>query len=101
MAKLTDEKLINKLMNEYGWSREATINGYDVFESDGALEVCRVDDLYYCDKFDYGIDTDEDACKQAEQDGVKFINDMEGLEKHRYVDTPENREYCKRWLTTH
>ena len=35
-----------------------------------------------------------DACRQAEKDGVMFINDMEGLEKGFYVDTPENRKIC-------
>jgi len=35
-----------------------------------------------------------DACRQAEKDGIIFINDMEGLEKGFYVDTPENRKIC-------
>lgn len=99
MAKLTDEKLIRELMDKYGWSREATINGYDIFEDeDCTLTVCRIDDLYYSDKFDYGINCDEDACEQAAKDGVKFVNDIKGLEKNRYIDTPENRELCKQYV---
>lgn len=106
MAKLTDEKLIRELMDEHGWSREATINGYDVFcEScvsdntiDGALTICRVDALYCDDRFDYGINDDMEACEQAEKDGVKFINDVDGLERGRYIDTPENRKHCKQYI---
>ena len=109
MAKLTDEKMIRELMDKYGWSREATINGYDAFgicgandyEIDGALEICRVDDLYCCKEFDYGIDDDWSACRQAESDGVKFINDVDGLEKGRYVDTPENRRRCEKYIEEH
>jgi hypothetical protein len=92
MAKLTDEILIGQLMYEYGLSREEVINGYGFFENEfGAVEVCRIDDLYWCDEFDYGIETDEDAGIQAEKDGVKFINNIEGVDKHRYIDTPRNR----------
>lgn len=47
--------------------------------------------MLWCDDFDYGIGTDEDACVQAEKDGVKFINDIEGVDKRRYIDTPLNR----------
>ena len=39
-----------------------------------------------------------DACRQAEKDGVKFINDIPGLEKGFYVDTPKNRELCQKEL---
>lgn len=41
------------------------------------------------------FDGDFEACRQAEKDGVKFINDMDGLEKGCYVDTPWNREHCQ------
>ena len=107
--KLTDEGLIVELMKDYGWSREDTINGYARFDSvcpnmcdvDGAVEICRIDDLYCDDRFDYGFDNDFDACRQAEKDGVKFINDMDGLEKGRYVDTPENRRICAAYLAEH
>ena len=92
MAKLTDENLIGRLMYEYGWSREEVINGYGFFQDEfGLVEVCRIDDLFWCDDFDYGIETDEDACVQAEKDGVRFINDIEGVDKRRYIDTPLNR----------
>lgn len=102
MAKLTNEKLIGELMSVYGWSREETINGYGFFENEfGAVEVCRIDDLLWCDEFDYGIDTDEDACVQAEKDGVKFINDIKGIDKRRYIDTPKNRMLCEEYVRTY
>jgi hypothetical protein len=101
MAKLNNEKLISELMDMYGWSREETINGYGYFEDEfGAVEICRIDDLHWCGEFDYGIDTDEDACMQAEKDGVKFINDIEGIDKRRYIDTPKNRMLCEEYVRT-
>lgn len=39
-----------------------------------------------------------EACRQAEKDGIKFINDMPGLERGYYVDTQKNRELCKEEL---
>lgn len=54
---------------------------------DGAQIIERIDMLGL-------FDDDFDACRQAEKDGVKFINDIDGLEKGCYIDTPENREHC-------
>ena len=109
MAKLTDEKLIQELMDEFGWPRDETINGYvairidcaNDYEIDGAYEIERIDDLFHSDKFDYGITDDWSACRQAENDGVKFINDINGLEKGRYIDTPENRKHCEQYINEH
>lgn len=42
--------------------------------------------------------TDWEACRRAEEDGVEFIDDIEGLEKGCYVDTKENRELCIKML---
>ena len=96
MAKLTDEHLRGRLMYEHGLSREEVVNGYGFFENYfGLVEVCHIDALFWCDDFDYGIETDEDACAQAEKDGVKFINDIEGVDKHRYINTPKNRRLCE------
>lgn len=47
----------------------------------------------------FGLFSDNwEACRQAEKDGIKFINDMPGLEKGYYIDTPENRELCEKEL---
>lgn len=43
---------------------------------------------------DSGFWNDFDCCRKAEKDGIKLINDIPGLEKGRYVDTPKNRELC-------
>lgn len=83
---------------ERGWSVEDAVKGYAIFEDhgsditiDGSLIVMRIDDI--C-KFD----DDFDACRQAEKDGILFINDIDGLEKGCYVDTPENRKICAKAL---
>jgi len=39
-----------------------------------------------------------DACREAEKHGTEFINDMPGLEKGYYVDTPANRQLCENAL---
>jgi len=69
--------------------------GYDIFQSDGseyfidgALIVEKIDSMNL-------FKNDFEACRQAEKDGViMFINDIDGLEKGCYVDTPTNRKYC-------
>lgn len=80
---------------------EAINKGYDIFTSygsevviDGALTVEGIDMLNF-------FESDFDACRQAEEDGVKFINDIDGLEKGCYVDTPENRKHCIEMLKKH
>lgn len=106
-AKLTDKNLIKRLMKDYGYSREETIKGYSAFTCynsdvviDGATVVEVIGDLN--DEHDYGFENgDFSACRQAEKDGVKFINDIDGLEKGCYVDTPENREICIKGLQEH
>lgn len=45
-----------------------------------------------------GLWDDFAGCRRAEEDGIRLINDMPGLEKGRYVDTPENREICRECL---
>lgn len=47
-----------------------------------------------------GFWNDFDCCRKAEKNGIKLINDMPGLEKGRYVDTPKNRELCIHVLET-
>lgn len=107
MRKLTDETLIKELMEEYGWSREETINGYGIFacyNSDTCIEGAEVVEAIgeLNEEFDYGFEcSDFKACRQAEIDGVKFINDIKGLEKGYYIDTPENRKLCIKELSEH
>lgn len=104
MAKLTDDKLIKELIDKYGWTREETINGYGVFYASGSSTVLEdvavievIGDLQ--SEFDYGFTNgDWSACRQAEADGVKFINDIDGLERGCYIDTPENRAECERQI---
>ena len=47
------------------------------------------------------FDSDWDACRSAEKDGIKFINDVDGLEKGYYIDTVENRQICLHELSLH
>lgn len=107
MKKITDEKMINDLMKDYGWTREETINGYSIFacyNSDTVVEGAEIIEVIgeLQDEFDYGFEEDDfSACRQAELDGVKFINDIDGLEKGCYIDTPENRELCIKELAEH
>ena len=39
-----------------------------------------------------------DAYQQAVKDGIQFINDMPGLQKGFYLDTPGNRQICANTL---
>lgn len=80
------------------WGVDAVERGYDIFTCsgsdvivEGALVVEMISEL---DRFE----SDFEACRQAEKDGVKFINDVDGLEKGCYVDTPENRALCVEML---
>ena len=113
MAKLTDEKSIAELLDA-GWKRDEIINGYGIFEyCDYAVDFpvinsakhiemlsSLLDDVheFVDDKFDYGYRNNFDALYQARLDGVKFIDDIDGLQKGIYLDTPENREYCEKFL---
>lgn len=45
-----------------------------------------------------GLWDDFDSCRMAEEDGIPLINDIPGLEKGRYVDTPKNRKICAECL---
>lgn len=99
MKQLSQEKVKECL--ELGWTLEQIEKGYDIFEVsgsediiNGALVVQLINDVA---KFD----SDWDACRQAEQDGIKFINDMDGLEKGCYIDTVENRKHCAEFLAKH
>lgn len=82
---------------EWGWTEQEVKNGYAVFNSgndeyiEGARYIADIGSLkMYEGTFD--------ACRQAELDGVNFINDMDGLEKGVYIDTPENRKVCDEYI---
>lgn len=80
------------------WSDDKVRVGYDIFTTDtediipDALFIGRIDVIE-------AFDSDYEAARQAEADGfVKFINDVDGLEKGMYIDTPGNREHCVAFL---
>lgn len=78
-------------------SEEDIENGFYIIHTDVsdaphmALEIQRIDAIA-----DFGIDgipaTDEEAGLRALQIGVPLINDIPGVDKNRFVDTPENRK---------
>lgn len=91
MKKITEE-LITEAM-ENGFTREDAERGYGVFTSDygnGAEHIQRLDCMMI-------FDSDDEAAKQAEKDGIKIIHDMEFDDENAaaYIDTPENRELLK------
>lgn len=73
------------------WGLEAVEKGYAVF-ADRETSIHMGE---YIDKIDelQTFNTSKAARKQAAKDGVKFINDMEGVEPNFYIDTPKNREH--------
>lgn len=44
------------------------------------------------------VDTDDEASRDAERDGIKLIYGMEGVPNGVYLDTPENRDIIKQSL---
>lgn len=94
-----NDKMIMEMVRIYG--ADLINKGYDTFVCVGddvsinnALIVEQIDELKF-------FENDFLACRQAEKDGIKFINDVDGLEKGCYVDTPENREHCIEMLEKH
>jgi hypothetical protein len=93
MREFTEQE-IKQISKDLGWSEEQVRKGYDKFEVyssstviDRAIVIEAIADV---EKFD----SDWEACRQAEKDGIEFINDVDGLEKGCYIDTPENRKHC-------
>lgn len=72
---------------EHGYM-SITCQGDSGVDIPGALCIRHVKELKV-------FSSDWDACRQAEKDGVRFINDMDGLEKGCYIDTERNRNICK------
>lgn len=83
-------------------SDEEVENGFYIVQTDAsdspymALEVQRIDAIA-----DLGIPgipaTDEEAGERARRVGIPFINDIPGVDKDRFVDTPENRELVQKF----
>lgn len=91
MRAITDNMIKEAI--EAGWSEEDAHRGYSIFESDfgnGATHIERIDEM---DVFE----SDDEAAKQAEKDGIKIIRDMKFSEEHyaNYIDTLKNRELLK------
>ena len=87
MRDVTDEMVEEAVAD--GWSEEDAKRGYGVFSSNfgnGATHVEKLDCMNI-------FDSDDDAAKQAEKDGMKIIRDLELPERDKahYLDTPENR----------
>jgi len=95
---LSDDKIVTLIQEngvpevEKGYCSTMAYGSSEII--DGAIHVEKIDEL---DTFL----SDWEACRQAEKDGVKFINDMDGLEKGLYIDTPENRAICEEALREH
>ena len=74
-----------------GYSVSEKTKGYGIHEAcgsefyiPGALHIEKIDDM--------GVFKDDDeACKQAELDGIELIYNMEGVPDGVYLDTIENR----------
>lgn len=72
--------------------------GYDIFTADfsefyipNVLHVERIDELMM-------FKNDDEACIQAEKDGVKFIYNMDFVPDRVYIDTDKNRQIIKEML---
>ena len=92
--KELDDDDIEEMIED--WGLEAVEKGYAVF-ADRETSIRMAE---YIDKIDElrTFNTSKAARKQASKDGVKFINDMEGVEPNFYIDTPENREHIAKVL---
>ena len=55
------------------------------------LHIERNDDLMF-------VEDDDDACKEAEKEGVPLIYGLEGIPDGVYVDTEENRNIIAKML---
>lgn len=84
------------------YSDEVLLRGYDIFSSMGSASV--IPQALHIEKIDVVelFGGDFEAARQAEADGFcTFINDVEGLERGTYIDTPENRAHCTAYIEKH
>ena len=91
MKKITEEMIA--IAVEDGWSEDNAKRGYAIFTGDlgnGAEHIEKIDSI---DAFE----SDEEAAKQAEKDGIKIIHDIKFDESNigYYLDTPKNRQLLK------
>lgn len=91
MKKITKEMIA--IAVEDGWSEDNAKRGYAIFTGDlgnGAEHIEKIDSI---DAFE----SDEEAAKQAEKDGIKIIHDIKFDESNigYYLDTPKNRQLLK------
>lgn len=47
------------------------------------------------------IYTDFDAGLDAKKDGIKLIDDIDGIYKDLYIDTPQNRQIIEAYISEH
>ena len=76
-----------------GWAIEDLARGYVITSSDSDVNV--PDALCVEPIYTLGYFNNWEACVRARKDGIRFIDDIPGLEKGFYIDTPKNRELCK------
>lgn len=91
MKKITEEMIA--IAMEDGWSEDNAKRGYAIFTGtlgNGAEHIEKIDSI---DAFE----SDEEAAKQAEKDGIKIIHDITFDESNigYYIDTPKNRQLLK------
>lgn len=89
MKQITPE-MIEKAINNC-WSEEDAKRGYTIVPSceceNGVSHIEKIDEM--------GVfDSDDEAAKQAEKDGILIIHDiiLPPSARANYIDTPENRE---------
>lgn len=92
MKKITEEMIAIAI--EDGWSEDNAKRGYAIFTGtlgNGAEHIEKIDSM---DAFE----SDEEAAKQAEKDGIKIIHDIKFDESDigYYLDTPKNRQLLKK-----
>lgn len=94
-----DDEDIKGIVND--WGVDDIERGYTTFRVSGSDVVVEGALLVEAISEIGRYEDDFDACRQAEKDGVAFINDVDGLEKGCYIDTPENRALCVGMLKEH
>ena len=90
----TNREIENQYTEEREWLFCYATGSY--FYIHNALHVARNEE-FMSSMGNYTYD-DNDACHQAEQDGVPFIYGMKHVPDGVYVDTEENRQIIRRML---
>lgn len=75
--------------------------GYGIFTSEGSdFYIPNAEHIEMIDE-EAIFGDDEEACKQAEKDGVKLIYGVSGVPDGVYIDTAGNRDAIKKSLELH